>query len=257
MNSAVYEGWVEHHRRLPRRHRFRYRMFLMYLDLGELPKLFDKRWLWSARRPALAWFRRGDHFGDPAVPLSAAVRDLVQRETGTRPKGPVRLLTHLRYFGYCMNPVSFYYCFDETDSALEFVVAEVNNTPWGERHCYVLDCRAGETPTRSFRFEFDKQFHVSPFMPMDQRYRWTFWKPGADLGVHMETRAEGKRQFTATMRLHRREVSGAALARVLCRYPLMTARVVTAIYWQALKLWLKGVAFHSHPKHIQPTEAKR
>ena len=142
-------------------------------------------------------------------------------------------------------------------AASEFVVAEVNNTPWGERHCYVLDCRVGETPARRFRFEFDKQFHVSPFMPMDQRYRWTFWIPDADLGVHMENRAEGKRQFTATMRLQRSALSGAALARVLVRYPLMTARVVTAIYWQALKLRLKGVAFHSHPKHLQPTEAKR
>lgn len=257
MNSCVYEGWVEHHRRLPRRHRFRYRIFLMYLDLAELPDLFDKRWLWSAKRPAVAWLRRRDHFGDPNLPLDSAVRSLVERETGTLPAGPIRLLTHLRYFGYCMNPVSFFYCFDEADSTLEFVVAEVNNTPWGERHCYVLDCRSAQASARRVRFEFGKQFHVSPFMPMDQRYRWTFWKPGTDLGVHMENRAGGKRLFTATMRLERRALSGASLARVLFRYPLMTVRVVSAIYWQALMLWLKGVMFHPHPKHLPPTEAKQ
>lgn len=257
MNSGIYEGWVEHHRRLPRQHRFRYRIFLMYLDLAELPALFKKRWLWSASRPAIAWFRRRDHFGDPTLPLEEAVRELVKRETGTRPRGPIRLLTHLRYFGYCMNPVSFFYCFDEDDRTLEFVVAEINNTPWGERHCYVLDCRRRQTVRGRFRFEFDKQFHVSPFMPMDQRYRWTLWKPGQDLGVHMENRAEAKRQFTATMRLERRELSGVALARVLVRYPLMTARVVFAIYWQALALWIKGASFYPHPKTFHPKEAKR
>ena len=257
MNSAIYEGWVEHHRRLPRAHRFRYRVFLMYLDLADLPELFDTRWLWSARRPSLAWFRRRDHFGDPDQPLDIAVRELVKRETGTRPSGPVRLLTHLRYFGYCMNPVSFFYCFDEKDESLEFVVAEVNNTPWDERHCYVLDCRKQGGPKRRFRFEFDKQFHVSPFMPMDQRYRWTFWTPGTDLGVHMENRAGEKRQFTATMRLERKAMSGVSLARVLYRYPLMTSRVVLGIYWQALRLILKRTPFYSHPKHLHRQEAKQ
>lgn len=257
MNSALYEGWVEHHRRAPRPHRFRYRIFLAYLDLGELPDVFKGRWLWSAEHPAVAWFRRADHFGDPDVSLDQTVRELVERETRSRPRGPIRLLTHLRYLGYCMNPVSFFYCFDEADEGVEFIVAEVSNTPWGERHCYVLDCRANRTSSGRFRFEFDKQFHVSPFMPMTQRYRWTFWKPGPDLGVHMENRADAKRQFTATMLLERRAMTSANLARMLARYPLMTARVVLAIYWQAMKLWLKGVAFHPHPKHLSPEEVER
>lgn len=257
MNSAIYEGWVEHHRRLPKRHRFRYRLFLMYLDLSELPELFDGRWLWSARGPAAAWFKREDHLGDPNLPLDSAVRCLVQQQTGTRPAGPIRLLTHLRYFGYCMNPVNFFYCFDEHDRNLDFVVADVSNTPWGERHSYVLDCRTHPNPKGAHRFEFDKQFHVSPFMPMDHKYRWCFWRPEERLRVHMENKAGDARQFTATLLLERREISGTGLARVLSRYPLMTARVVSAIYWQAFKLWLKGVTFHAHPKHLKTKEARQ
>ena len=257
MKSCVYEGWVEHHRRVPRPHRFRYRIFLMYLDLAELPGVFEKRWLWSSSRPSLAWFRRRDHLGDPNLPLDNAVRCLVEIETGVRPRGPIRLLTHLRYYGYCLNPVSFFYCFDESDSKLEFVVAELNNTPWGERHCYVLDCRTRQTTSGRFRFSFDKAFHVSPFMPMTHRYHWTFWKPGVNLGVHMENRLEGKRHFTATMLLERQSISGASLSRALARYPLMTMRVATAIYWQAFVLWLKGTTFYSHPKHLAPKEIRQ
>ena len=136
--SAIYEGTVRHRRRRPRLHAFTYRVFLMYLDLDDLDDVFQGRWLWSTQRPALARFRREDHVGDPSVPLDEAVRDLVAARTGHRPAGPVRLLTHLRYFGYVMNPVSFYYCFAADGAGLEAIVAEVNNTPWGEQHCYVL-----------------------------------------------------------------------------------------------------------------------
>jgi DUF1365 family protein len=130
MHSAIYHGWLRHRRHAPSRHAFRYRLFLMYLDLAELDTVFRGRWLWSARRMALARFDRTDHLGDPDVPLDRAVRDLVESRGGRRPAGPIRLLTHLRYFGHCFNPVSFYYCFDAGDTRVETVVAEVNNTPW-------------------------------------------------------------------------------------------------------------------------------
>ena len=163
--SCLYVGSVRHRRHTPRAHAFRYPLFLAYLDLAELDTVFRGRWLWSARRFALAWFRRRDHLGSPAMPLDQAVRDLVERHSGRRPQGPIRLLTHLRYFGYCFNPVSFYYCFDAQGEQVETVVAEVNNTPWGERHCYVLD---GEP---RLRYRTSKAMHVSPFMPMDARLR--------------------------------------------------------------------------------------
>jgi len=228
-------------------HEFSYRMFMLYLDLGELPQVFERRWLWSASRPALARFRRDDHLGDPAVPLADAVRDLVANETGRSPGGPIRLLTHLRYFGHVFNPVSFYYCFDEHDSRVETIVAEVTNTPWGERHCYVLPQSMNAGQNGHGRYFPEKVMHVSPFMEMDIDYDWRFNAPGQTLTVHMENAREGKKIFDATLVLEREEVNGMALARALAAYPLMTVKVVAAIHWQALKLWLKGAPVHDHP----------
>lgn len=252
MNSCLYEGWVRHRRRSPKVNKFRYRMFQVYLDLGELDEVFRGRRLWSTRRSAPAWFRRADHFGDPDTPLDETVRDLVEERTSSRPQGPIRLLAHLRYFGYVMNPVSFYYCFDPADQRVEVIVAEVSNTPWGERYCYVLNAR----DVGRKRFEFAKQFHVSPFMDMAQSYRWRFSEPGDSLAVHMENIENGEVVFDATMQLERTEMTAASLARVLAQYPLMTVKVVGAIYWQALKLWWKGCRFYPHPKHRRVQEVR-
>lgn len=149
MQSCLYEGTVRHRRLTPVAHQFRQSLFLMYLDLDELPTLFRERWLWSCERFNVATFRRRDHFGDTAVPLSESVRALVEARTGRRPLGPIRLLTHLRYFGYCFNPLSVYFCFDPEDEHLEAVVAEVSNTPWGERHCYVLPATGSDAPEQN------------------------------------------------------------------------------------------------------------
>jgi DUF1365 family protein len=228
-------------------HEFAYRIFMVSLDLAEIDSVFESRWFWSSRRPAIARFCREDHFGDPVVPLDEAVRSLVQERTGRRPNGPIRVLTQLRYFGYYFNPVGFYYCFDTRGENVETIVAEVNNTPWGEQHCYVLHEAMNRGDAIHKRYGPNKEMHVSPFMPMEVDYDWRFSPPADRLTIHMENAIENNKIFDATLDLERTELSTNALARVLITYPFMTLKVIVGIYWEALRLWLKRVPVYDHP----------
>jgi DUF1365 family protein len=229
---------------------------MLFIDLRELDTVFRGRWLWSTKRPALAWLRRADYLGDPSVSLDQAVRDRVEAETGKRPAGPIRMLTHLRYFGLSFNPVTFYYVYDPDDSRIETIVAEITNTPWLERHAYVLTERMNIGAGRTRRYRFKKDFHVSPFMRMDLDYDWRFSAPDERLTVHMQNLLGGSKIFDATLDLRRHDISGAALAQVLIAFPCMTATVLFGIYWQALKLWLKRTPFYSHPGHVRELETR-
>lgn len=262
--SAVYEGWVRHRRFEPVEHAFRYRLFLMYLDLAELPEVLDPYPFFSARRRALARFRREDFMGDPGEPLDECARDAVFAATGSRPAGPVRLLAGLRYFGHSFNPVSFYYCFDAPGNRVDAVVASVQNIPWGERHPYVL--ARGERRGSVLGDELEKTLHVSPLMGMDQTYAFRASEPGDRLAVHIESRpretvrnreigglSRSRRElagptFDATLSLRRRELSRRTLAGLLARYPAMSLQVVAKIYAQSLRLKLKGARYYPHPE---------
>lgn len=245
--SALYVGQVQHRRHHPHAHAFRYPVAQLLLDLDELDTIFAGRWLWSVNRRNLAEFRRSDYLGDATMPLADAVRDHAATVLGRRPEGPVRLLTHLRFGGHVFNPVSFYYCYQADGSTLDCIVADITNTPWKERHAYVLPVEQAQHEGGSLRWQFDKCFHVSPFMPMDCRYDWRFNAPGDALRVHMQVWREGVRQFDATQSMQRHPLDGRGLARVLLAYPLMTVQVVAAIHWQALRLWLKRNPVHDHP----------
>ena len=219
-------------------------LFMPFLDLDELDTVFANNRFWSAGRASLAWFRRADFLGDPEVPLQQEVRRRVREETGREVSGPIFLLANLRYFGYSMNPISCYYCYAADGETLEFIVAEVNNTPWNERHSYVLSAGADG---RWLKQDFDKAFHVSPFHPMDMRYHWHSNTPGKKLVLHLGTSRDGELEFDATLSMSRHAASAKNLSRYLRRYPLMTAKVCAAIYWEALRLLLKRIPFYSHP----------
>ena len=239
--SAIYEGTIRHRRFGVRPHELRHRLALVYLDLEELDGLLGGRLI--ARRPGLVRFRRADYLGDPQIGLADAVRMLLERRTGSAPAGPIRVLTQLRTFGHCFNPVSFYYCFTP-QGQLDAVVAEVTNTPWGERHAYVL----GRTGTGAvLSGDFAKALHVSPFMGMGQRYTMRVTAPGSTLAVNIESHELGRRAFDATLALRRAPLTRSGLARVTARYPAATLRVLALIYSHALALKLKGVPLHPHP----------
>ena len=248
MRSALYAGRVRHRRFTPVAHEFSYPLTLLYLDLSELETVFSGRWFWSAGDSegdaALAWFRRSDHFGPRDVPLDEWVRRYVAAETGTRPEGPICVLTQPRYFGYVFNPISVYYCFDAAGGQLEVVVAEVSNTPWNERHCYVVG-RPGVPLEGEQRFA--KRFHVSPFMRLEQEYGWFSRPPGDTLSIHMDSYQAGMKMFDATLTLDRKSIETNSLNAALFGQPFQTARVFAAIHVQALKLWWKGVAYVPHP----------
>lgn len=247
MRSCLYEGRVMHERRMPVAHRFTYRLFMVGLDLGELERVFRRRWFWSARWPNLAWFRRADHFGDPCVPLEAAVRDLVQDRLGRRPAGPILLVTHLRYFGFVINPISIYLCLIEGTDEPEAIVLEVTNTPWGERCLYVLDARQAHSEYGRRVFTFAKDMHVSPFMGMDYDYALQLQHRSDTLTVRLENRGAEGVPFVAALGLRRRPITGAHLARALLAYPFVTLQVLAAIYFEAARLAWKKAPFHSHP----------
>jgi DUF1365 family protein len=241
--SAIYEGTIDHRRHAVRFHEFRHRIALVYLDLDELNGLLGGHLITG--RPGVVRFRRADYLGDPQVGLADAVRRQVETRIGRAPGGPIRLLTHLRTFGHCFNPVSFYYCFTAQEQ-LDAVVVEVTNTPWGERHAYVLGRNSEEDSVLAGGFA--KALHVSPFMGMRQRYTIRAAVPGETLAVHIESHELGRRVFDATLALRRAPLTRGGLARVTARYPAATLRMLALIYSHALALKLKGAPLHPHPE---------
>ncbi len=268
--SAIYSGKVRHRRFSPKQHAFEYDVFMMYLDTREIEDIFSLSRFWSLKHFAPAQFKRTDFHIDKghinqahidknqlaqnSLPsIDESVRNSVASTLGKRPTGPIRMLVNLRYWGVNMNPISTYYCFDDSGEKLIAILAEVHNTPWNERHAYVL---TGEDFAHKQDVNFPKAFHVSPFNPLEMDYRWHSTTPNKTLALHLENWQKNQKVMDATMTLAREEISTRALNKILIRFPWMTVKVISAIYWQALKLWWKGVPIFNHPKSTIKTTAQ-
>jgi DUF1365 family protein len=244
IRSGIYRGKVRHRRFTPCERKFEHSVCYFYLDLDEVPKLFSIPTLFSDRGPSLFGFRRQAYLGPTDIPLDQAVRDQVEREAGFRPTGPIRLLTQITYFGFSFNPVTFYYCFDDSGSMVRAIVAEITNTPWGERHAYVLVASGDGTQ----KFEFDKRFHVSPFLDMAFKYRWGFSSPDALLNIHMENHRESEKTFDATLTLSRESWSSWNVIKAIAFQPFMTMKTLVLIYLHAAIIYLRRIPFVAHPR---------
>jgi|TARA_B110000467_G_C18196453_1_gene409228 DUF1365 family protein len=242
----LYSGEVKHRRYTPFKREFSYPVFMLYLDINDLNNVMDKSIFWNVNKAAMVSFNRLDYHNAKTESLDQAVRDTVQKKVGNRPSGKIRMLAHLRYFGYCFNPVTFYYCFNREDDQVEFILAEVTNTPWKERFSYVLKA-SGNNKEKKIKSTMKKELHVSPFWDMDHMYDWSFSRPEDKLGVYMKNFKDGQKVFDATLNMKRLILNRNSLLASIFKFPFITIKVVFWIHLQAFFLWLRGATFFVHP----------
>ncbi|MEJ0061156.1 MAG: DUF1365 family protein [Terricaulis sp.] len=250
MKSALYSGHVAHARFGPTPHRLRYRLFMLALDLDEIPALDKKLRLFSHNRANLYSFNDADHRGRTAQPLRPQIEQRL-REAGVEIDGGViTLLTMPRLLGYVFNPLSVYFCY-RRDGALAAMIYEVSNT-FGERHDYVLPAHPEESGEVLQRCE--KAFFVSPFLGMDLGYEFRIAPPGEAVSVAMTVKRGGEAVLTASFAGKRQPLTDRALVAAFLSDPLMTFKAIAGIHWEAVKMLAKGVPFlgRGRRRRIEP-----
>jgi len=247
--SSLYIGNVEHRRLSPVENIFNYSVCYYFLDLDEIHSIFNKSFLLTYNRLGILSFFRKNYLGNKNVDLKSEVAKVIQEKTNEKFEGKIKLLTNISYLGFCFNPVSFYYCYD-FNKKLQYIVSEITNTPWGEKHQNVFKM---PMESEKMTIEFKKDFHVSPFMPMEIDYTWVFHEPKENLFVYMQNRHFGEKKifFDTTLKLERKDLSERNMILAFFKFPLITFKTVAAIYYQAAKLYLKRVPFYTHPAKVK------
>lgn len=251
---GIYRGWVRHRRSQPKAHEFSYPLAMVMFDLDTMDEIFASSRLWSKERLNFISFKRADYIqtqNGVEQSIKSAIQAMIKQHSGKDFEGRIMLLTHPRYLGFVMNPVSFYFCYAADE--LVHIVAEINNTPWDERFSYVLsaDHSVDKSGLKSFSFDFDKHFHVSPFMPMDMQYRWRFSLQPDKINIHMLLMQQGEKVFDATMQGQHQPFTAKSMRTLPFAYPAQTALIAWRIYWHALLLYVKGIRFHTHPDKVK------
>jgi len=255
LESAIYKGFVRHRRFFPVAHQFDNKIFMLLLKVDEIPLVIKSFWQLGTSKFCWARFRRADYIGKDDESITDAVKAKISEKLDGQPSevtGEVYMLVNLRYFGFYFSPLTIYYL--KCDGQFKYMLAEVSNTPWHEKHYYLIE--VGNIKPHS------KEFHVSPFNPMTQDYHWHIIPPdhGQDrclvhIQAHDQLTPIGK-VFDATLSLNRILLNQSELTRVLIRTPAQTVSIVLGIYWQALKLLFKRVPFYPHPKNTKSKPGK-
>ena len=247
--SSLYRGYIRHRRYLPIEHEFSYQITMLMIDLDYVDDELNQPPFIRISGPAPGWFRRSDYVGDQTITIKQEIVARVRQESGLEVNGKVLLLTHLRYWGFIMNPIAIFYCYDDSGKLIAAVL-QVTNTPWKEKTTYVVPIR---WQGRNHLSKFDKQMHVSPFNPMDMHYLCRLQSPDRTLFFHLENHTSNECHTDATMVFERLPMTKPGLIGLCLRQPAMTLKVGLAIYWQALRLWLKGARIHDHPENSNST----
>ena len=251
VKSAIYSGQITHQRHVEKSHKFNYKIFMLYLDIDEMAQ--GAYSFISRRKFSFVSFRPEDYLkSEEGSTLRERVTKVIKSRFDCDFRGSIRLLAHARCFGFTMNPLAMYYLFDEYN-VLKYMIGEITNTPWEERHCYAF--KIENNAPRMHDFKFKKDFHVSPFLPMNMDYEWSLSPPESRLRISIWNRQEGKNQFEAHLALHQHEMNRRNLYIHLIKYPWITMKVLLGIYWNAFLLFcIRRVTFYSHPKNSVSVE---
>jgi DUF1365 family protein len=238
LESCLYIGTIRHRRFLPIKHEFNYKIFMYFINLDEVNKYFKTTLLHNTKF-SLIWFRKKDFLSKQKISKE------IKNRFNSQFVGEVFLLTYVRTFGFNFNPVNFYYCYE--NGSLKYIVSQITNTPWLEKHIYAFEVPSDQ----KLLYRFNKEFHVSPFLPMKMKYEWFFTSPNDVTHVHMNNFKDGDKYFDATLKLNKVEINKINLIKTHLRYPLLPMIVKIRIYFNALILMLKGAVFYTHPSKLK------
>ncbi|MCB1801445.1 MAG: DUF1365 domain-containing protein [Gammaproteobacteria bacterium] len=244
-HACVYRAEVMHQRLLDTGYRFRYRVFSLLLDIDRIDQAADSAWCFSRNRFNLLSFHDADHLPADAADLRAWAEGVLADGGVRQHPARIRLLCFPRVLGMVFNPLSLWYC-EDADGDPVAVIAEVRNT-FGERHCYLL--RPQSTPPAwPLSARHAKDFHVSPFIGMQAEYAFRLSRPARRLRIVIREFRDRQLLLVATQHGERHPFTASELLRQALRVPLQTVKVLAAIHWHALRIWLRGVPFHRKPE---------